>query len=213
MAATAVATTLIPNNAQAVLNIYLFDDTKGNLTIEAHGTLQLGTDFGSGGGCSSGAPPAFIIPTDNALNLCADNQLFYSIEVAPGATTHQPWGTDNSQQSGTFSGSDFGLEGDGAYTFQTTLTSGALFNSTATFSPFSISSLGLDVNSGLLAKYQIKQTKDIINLYVDAPPDPPPANVPAPLPFAGAAAAFGWSRRLRRRISLKRHTRCAGSDR
>jgi hypothetical protein len=30
----------------------------------------------------------------------------------------------------------------------------------------------------------------------------PPASVPGPLPLFGAAAAFGWSRRLRRRIKL-----------
>jgi hypothetical protein len=31
---------------------------------------------------------------------------------------------------------------------------------------------------------------------------PPPASVPGPLPVVGAAAAFGMSRRLRRRIQL-----------
>jgi MYXO-CTERM domain-containing protein len=30
---------------------------------------------------------------------------------------------------------------------------------------------------------------------------PPPAPVPGPLPLMGAAAAFGWSRKLRRHIS------------
>ncbi|MEB3167830.1 MAG: hypothetical protein VKK97_03770 [Synechococcaceae cyanobacterium] len=29
----------------------------------------------------------------------------------------------------------------------------------------------------------------------------PPAGVPAPLPLFGAGAAYGWSRRLRRRLS------------
>jgi hypothetical protein len=33
-------------------------------------------------------------------------------------------------------------------------------------------------------------------------PPPPPAGVPGPLPLFGAAAAFGLSRRLRRRIQL-----------
>jgi hypothetical protein len=32
----------------------------------------------------------------------------------------------------------------------------------------------------------------------------PPADVPGPLPLFGAAAAFGYSRRLRRRVSLSR---------
>jgi hypothetical protein len=33
-------------------------------------------------------------------------------------------------------------------------------------------------------------------------PPPPPAAVPGPLPLFGAAAAFGMSRRLRRKIQL-----------
>lgn len=60
MAATAVATTLIPNNAQAVLNIYLFDDTNGNLTIESRGTLNLGTPPGGGVICTAAQPSAQI---------------------------------------------------------------------------------------------------------------------------------------------------------
>ena len=38
---------------------------------------------------------------------------------------------------------------------------------------------------------------DTINLIVGAPPV---ASVPGPLPLFGAGAAFGWSRKLRRRI-------------
>jgi MYXO-CTERM domain-containing protein len=32
-------------------------------------------------------------------------------------------------------------------------------------------------------------------------PTPPGATVPGPLPLLGAGAAFGWSRRLRKRIA------------
>ena len=39
----------------------------------------------------------------------------------------------------------------------------------------------------------------IINVIVGAPPS---SAVPGPLPLLGTAAAFGWSRRLRRRIDL-----------
>ena len=34
-----------------------------------------------------------------------------------------------------------------------------------------------------------------------APLSSPPSEVPGPLPLLGAGAAFGWSRRLRRRLS------------
>jgi hypothetical protein len=63
------------------------------------------------------------------------------------------------------------------------------------------------VGSGLIAEWAILDESDPFNpaetdhikLYLSAPPVPPSASVPAPLPLAGASLAFGWSRRLRRR--------------
>jgi hypothetical protein len=43
---------------------------------------------------------------------------------------------------------------------------------------------------------------DVLISNFSAPSAPtPPASVPAPLPLFGASAAYGWSRRLRRRLS------------
>jgi hypothetical protein len=54
--------------------------------------------------------------------------------------------------------------------------------------------------SGLIAEWKIMDGTselDRIKVYLSAPPSA--ASAPTPLPLAGGALAFGWSRRLRRR--------------
>ncbi|MEI6615535.1 MAG: hypothetical protein WCL59_03065, partial [Cyanobium sp. ELA507] len=54
--------------------------------------------------------------------------------------------------------------------------------------------------SGLIAEWKIMDGSselDRIKVYLSTPPGA--ASAPAPLPLAGGALAFGWSRRLRRR--------------
>jgi hypothetical protein len=50
--------------------------------------------------------------------------------------------------------------------------------------------------------YSLSFTTNESGTYATATLAPPPAGVPGPLPLFGAAAAFGLSRRLRRRIQL-----------
>jgi len=201
MTATAVATTLIPNNAQAVLNIYLFDGDSGTLTIESRGTLQLGAPSGSAGCNPASSSLAFIISSANSISFCSlTDPPSYEISLISG---QEPWGS-----ASEFDGSYTGVAGFillGPTLFATPAASGDPINSTALLN-VPMSALGLTFTSGLIAQYKINSTNDTINIYADSPPIPPPASVPAPLPLFGAAAAFGWSRRLRRRISLKRHT-------
>ena len=68
------------------------------------------------------------------------------------------------------------------------------FFSSATFNGRSLQSEGFLVN-GLVGTWTIVGTSETINVYVGA------ASVPGPLPLLGAGAAFGWSRRLRKRIA------------
>lgn len=49
---------------------------------------------------------------------------------------------------------------------------------------------------GLIGTWRIRGTSETIDLVVGKP-------VPGPLPLFGAAAAYSWSRRLRRRIAAK----------
>jgi hypothetical protein len=199
MAATAVATTLIPNNAQAVLNIYLFDDTNGNLTIESRGTLNLGTPPGGGVICTETQPSAQIFADQSILYQCDSDQTAYPITFAGGSNI---WGSSSTKLDSTsFSGTQFNLIGSGGI-FSTNIADGAPINATAVFTN-SITDLGLNGGSGprLLASYKLDATRDTISLFADTPLPPSPLSVPAPLPLFGTAAAFSWSRRLRRRIS------------
>ena len=75
--------------------------------------------------------------------------------------------------------------------------SGSPIVSTSTFTGRTLSSLGFTINSGLLGSWTLNGTGDTIQAFLG----PPTAAVPGPLPLFGAAAAFGWSRRLRKRIA------------
>jgi MYXO-CTERM domain-containing protein len=79
------------------------------------------------------------------------------------------------------------------YTIDTAYVLGQDFFSSATFNGRSLASEGFTVN-GLVGTWSIIGTSEVINVYVGA------ASVPGPLPLLGVGAAFGWSRRLRKRI-------------
>ena len=75
--------------------------------------------------------------------------------------------------------------------------SGSPIVSTSTFTGQTLSSLGFTINSGLLGSWTLDGTGDTIQAFLG----PPAAAVPGPLPLLGAGAAFGWSRKLRKRIA------------
>jgi hypothetical protein len=60
--------------------------------------------------------------------------------------------------------------------------------------------MGFTTN-GLIGTWTIVNTGDTINVVVGAPQA---EAVPGPFPLVGAAAAFGYSRHLRRRLSRTR---------
>jgi hypothetical protein len=71
--------------------------------------------------------------------------------------------------------------------------------SSATFNAQTLASIGF-TTSGLIGTWSLTGTSETIQVIV-GPPTAPAAAAPSPLPLFGAAAAFGWSRRLRRRIA------------
>ena len=133
------------------------------------------------------------------LYQCDSDQTAYPITFAGGSNI---WGSSSTKLDSTsFSGTQFNLIGSGGI-FSTNIADGAPINATAVFTN-SITDLGLNGGSGprLLASYKLDATGDTISLFADTPLPPSPSSVPAPLPLFGTAAAFSWSRRLRRRIS------------
>jgi len=69
--------------------------------------------------------------------------------------------------------------------------------SSATFNNQTLTSLGF-TTPGLIGTWSLTGTSETILLILG---NPPAAAVPGPLPLLGAGAAFGWSRRLRKRIT------------
>jgi len=78
-------------------------------------------------------------------------------------------------------------------------TSGTQIFSSATFNGTTLASLGI-TTTGLIGTWTITGTSESIFAVIGAP-GAPSAAVPGPLPLFGAGAAFGWSRRLRKRIA------------
>jgi MYXO-CTERM domain-containing protein len=110
-----------------------------------------------------------------------------------------PWsfnGTVNAFPASSVSGISTMLRGDAekfdidrAYTSATPIVSSATFNSTT------LATLGF-TTTGLIGTWTLNGTSETIQVIIG-----PPSPVPGPLPLFGVAAAFGWSRRLRKRIT------------
>jgi hypothetical protein len=79
------------------------------------------------------------------------------------------------------------------YTSNTPIVSSATFNSTT------LAGLGFTGN-GPIGTWTLDGTSETIQVILGSPPQAGAA-VPGPMPLLGAAAAFGWSRRLRKRIA------------
>ena len=102
---------------------------------------------------------------------------------SPFSGVSNSWGLQNVNQIGYFT------NGNVQTNSYAGLFNGVATNMDTTFNAFSTSITA--ANRGMLSGY--------IALIYDY--EPPAAAVPGPLPILGAAAAFGWTRKIRRRIS------------
>ena len=182
------------------------------MVLSASGSLSLPGVISSSSPCN----------TDNGSYL-SNNQVgpvlysaFASGAPAISCSTYNIFG------SNSFPGSNIALTADSGTGFTSILVqiSSALlpsgFTAQSGYSGTSIVSESIFLNKNLAADFGISTTgllgtwtlqsdgngdgyiaNDTINLIVGAPPA---ASVPGPLPLFGAGAAFGWSRKLRRRI-------------
>jgi len=205
---------LCQGRAEAILNYYIFEDG-GNLKIETRGSLMLtGLRPQTGLACTIPPPGGFLQPSEALI--CSGVEAVGSISYirynldGPKYFDYVDSGLGNSVgPADATTGSRNWLWAKetptDSYFYIIDPYNDGPINSSATFTGESLASVGLDststgTNIGSWTFFNDTQANkdfNVINVIVGAPPGLP---VPAPLPLFGTAAAYGWSRRLRRRI-------------
>jgi MYXO-CTERM domain-containing protein len=192
--AAPAALLLIQGEAKAILTYNIFDSA-GNVVVQASGSLDL-----------TGATP---IPFGA---FCGANGALFSAGALVCTGPELPLVVFGITGPSSFNGSVFRFPAS-SVTGLTTLLIGASnefginssyisnapINSSATFNGTTLAGLGF-TTTGLIGTWTLNGTSESIQVILGAP-TPPGTTVPGPLPLLGAGAAFGWSRRLRKRIA------------
>jgi hypothetical protein len=200
--ATPAVLLLSPGRANAILTYNIYE-SDGDVIIKANGALNLPPSQLTEGSCgfnsyvfggqaeictggflsevssySISGPSAFLQGSVACTGWCnVEVPLFYPADSWSGLHTHL---------SGLF----------GHILIDPTYVSGSPILSRATFNARTLADLDITA-TGLIGTWTLAETGDKIKVFVGSPT----TSVPSPLPLFGAAAAFGWSRRLRRRLS------------
>jgi hypothetical protein len=172
--------------AQAMLTYYIFE-SGSDVVVQTAGILNLGTpiDFA----LSCGTP----LLSSAFAGICVGSGNGYETFGIAGPSSF----AGTAYLMGTsVDGLRTVLAGDSAiFGIDPSYVSGSEIIGSATFANQTLASLGF-TTPGRVGTWTLSGTGDTINVVVGAPPQ-----VPSPLPLLGAAAAFGYSRRLRRRVS------------
>jgi hypothetical protein len=183
---------LSQGQAKAVLTYNIFESS-GAVIVQTSGSLDL-TGATSSPDDNCGVDGAIV---SSFAIICTGPDMgsipAYAIS-GPASFIGTAFLTAGSGVSGTttgFSGGSNVFVIDPAYNFADPIVSSATFNGTT------LASLGF-TTSGLIGTWSFTGTSESIQVVLG---NPPAAAVPGPLPLFGAAAAFGWSRRLSKRIA------------
>ena len=198
---TCAAAVAAGSPAQAVLSIYIYE-AGSDVQITASGSLNLPAPTQSG---TSAQPVLGLVPS---IDLLGSGSLGNTNQYNVGSGPTGSLGTVGPSVTAIGSGTAIYLFGTN-FLFDNTYTSGASILSSATIANKTLAQLGLSSTSGLLATWTLQPANgsdpytanDTIQVFAGAPPAPPAAAAPGPLPLFGAAAAFGFSRRLRSRLN------------
>lgn len=203
------AVVLGQDQAKAVLNVNIFD-SGSDLKIFVTGSIapgNAGSSTAQDSNCFvNGSLTGEFNPTDPSV-LCTGNDAVSTYGDITGPTG---WGgTGFLSPASSVSGKSFQMfpssyntgtaydpnfdQYKSTYALDPSYILGQPFFSTATFAGTSVASQGF-TQTGLIGTWTIDGTTESINVYV-APP------APGPLPLLGAGAAFGWTRRLRKRTA------------
>jgi len=205
--AAPVALLLSQRQAKAILNVRIFDDGP-NLKVTVTGSIaSLGNSAAPDAACLTyGFLTGQFDPTDPSILCTGIDQVspFYSV-TGPAGFGGSGYINATSVQGFNFqlypSSYNTGVNASpaydpykGTYTIDTAYVLGQDFFSSATFNGKSLAGEGFTAR-GLVGTWAISGTSESINVYIG------PASVPGPLPCLGVGAAFGWSRRMRKRIA------------
>ena len=188
--AAPAALLLNQGQAKAVLTYNIFESA-GNVVVQTSGSLNLtgATPNGISGCSANGAirsdlavvcsGPSNILPQYGILGPASFNG---TVVIVPASSV--------SGITASFFAAVNGFVIDSTYVSNTPIVSSATFNGTT------LAKLGF-TTTGLIGTWTLNGTSESIQVILGAPT----AATPAPLPLLGAGAAFGWSRRLRKRIA------------
>jgi hypothetical protein len=183
---------LSQGEAKAILTYNIFESA-GNLVVQASGSLNLtGATLVGSGFC-----PASGLLISSSAFVCTGPISEVSLFWITGPSSFD--GSASILNASSVTGLTTALAGaaplfgiNSSYISNTPIVSSATFNGTT------LAGLGF-TTTGLIGTWSLTGTSESIQVIIGAPTSPG-ATVPGPLPLLGAGAAFGWSRRLRKRI-------------
>lgn len=200
------AALLSPRPAEAVLNFFIYEST-GSVFVESRGSLNLPGPLGTGT-CDFAS---LIRAQEAALFFCNPVGRPYRSYLLAGPASFGTGGIVFATSSGTDYGG--GITGVPArFNIDASYVNDSPINFSSAFAGKTLADLGLTaLGSSPVGTWTLQSNgsdgytaNDTINVFIGSvPPEP----VPGPLPLLGAAAAFGYSRRLRRRVVQSRPPR------
>ena len=204
--AAPAALLLSQGQAKAILNVNIFDDGP-NLKVTVNGSISgsPGTAVGTSECGTTGILVGQFSTAGLTSLLCTGNDSssdYYSVSGPAGYGGNGFLGPADSVAGLSFwlIPSSYGSPPyANTYQLDNAYVLGQPFFSSATFNGKSLASEGFTA-TGLVGTWTIDGTPESINVCIGTGPCGG-ATVPGPLPLFGAGAAFGWSRRLRKRIA------------
>lgn len=204
--AAPAALLLSQGQAKAVLTYNIFE-SGGNVIVRSSGSLTLPNSFSTrplsvAGLWNTGTDSFTTGPAPGSVPLFKIS----GPTAIPGSTTFEPASSVNGLSAGIFAGGVWNIVFGSQALALKGYSGGELFSeavySGKTLADFGITALGpISTWTLLPANGSDPYTaNDTIRLIAGAP-TPPSVATPGPLPLFGAGAAFGWSRRLRKRIA------------
>lgn len=199
-AALVSVATALPAHAVLTYSIY---ESGGNVIVQTSGNLILPASIAS---YACDTPPPGGGLASSSATVCAGPPVASKVYKISGPANFN--GTVNTLPADATSGVPAWLIGKlSVFGLDSGYTSGSAIVSSATYNGKTLASLGF-TTTGQIGEWTLQPADpgdpytafDKINVVL-VPPTPPPSAVPGPLPLLGVSAAFGLSRRLRRRVA------------